>query len=103
LVDCTDNISSQLENQNIADNSKSKYVKAGYDGYGISINNRVGEWGESPDGYIIEPSWVVPAITVAALTVAKITRFTKSEIATTIPNILKSSTPKIEKFHSMNQ
>lgn len=103
LVDCTDNLDSQIKNQKIADESGSNYVKSGYDGYGITINNRVGEWGEAQDGYVIEPSWVVPAVTVAALTVAKITRFVNSEIATTIPRLLGCTTPGIKKFHSMDQ
>jgi len=72
IVDCTDNFASQLEIQEIAKNKGAIYVKAGYDGTHISISNSVAEWGESVDGYTVTPSWCVPAITVAALTVAKI-------------------------------
>jgi len=72
IVDCTDNFASQLEIQKIAKDKGAIYVKAGYDGTHISISNSVAEWGESVDGYTVTPSWCVPAITVAALTVAKI-------------------------------
>lgn len=101
LIDCTDNIASQLENQRIADKMGAKYVKAGYDGYNISLNNRVAEWGEAPDGYTIEPSWVVPATLIAALCVAKVLRFQGSEFASTIAALLKQKTPDIKKFRSM--
>jgi len=72
VVDCTDNFASQLEIQKIAKDKGAIYVKAGYDGTHISISNSVAEWGESVDGYTVTPSWCVPAVTVAALTVAKI-------------------------------
>jgi len=101
LVDCTDNYKSQIENQNIAGKFKALYTKVGYDGYGISINDRVAEWGEAEDGYTIEPSWVVPASVIAALAVAKIMRFQGREFHSTIPQMLGEKTPTIKKFRSM--
>ena len=89
LVDCTDNYHSQIENQRIANLKGMKYVKAGYDGESISIHNSVAEWGDSEDGYQIVPSWVVPASIVAALTVAKILKYEKSETITNIKSLFR--------------
>ena len=87
IVDCTDNFKSQLDIQEIAKNKGTIYVKAGYDGTHISISNCVGEWGEAPDGYTITPSWAVPAITVASLTVAKILKSCKKEATLDIMDV----------------
>lgn len=84
LIDCTDKIKSQIENERIAKKFGSKYVKAGYNGESITIANSVAEWGEADDGYTIIPSWVVPATTVAAMTIAKIMKYEKKEISRTI-------------------
>jgi len=91
LIDCTDNYESQIENQRIAKMKGMKYVKAGYDGEGFSIHNSVAEWGEADDGYQIVPSWVVPASIVAAMIVAKIVKYTKSECVTDIKGLFKVS------------
>jgi hypothetical protein len=64
-----------------------KYIKSGYDGTHISINDKIAEWGESQDGYRIVPSWAVPAIIVASLTVAKIMKYNTFELGTDISNI----------------
>jgi len=74
ILDCTDVHEAQLNNQKIADDNKINYFKAGYDGFSISLNNRVGEWdtGETPDGYQITPSYCVPAIVIASLAVHKV-------------------------------
>lgn len=87
LVDCTDNFKSQETNEIIAKGKGIKYVKAGYDGMSISINDTVAQWGETEDGYRVVPSFVVPAVIVAALTVAKIVKYEGYEVGTTIPNI----------------
>lgn len=87
LIDCTDNFESQLENQKIADKRGMKYIKAGYNGLSISINERVAEWGEAEDGYTVVPSWVVPASMVAALTVAKIMKFNNKELSCNIEKL----------------
>jgi tRNA A37 threonylcarbamoyladenosine dehydratase len=81
LVDCTDRTKSQEDNQNIAKKFGVKYIKAGYNGEHITIANSVAEWGESVDGYTVTPSWVVPAVTVAALTVGKIMKYVDKEIS----------------------
>ena len=87
VVDCTDKISSQTENQRIADKIGAKYLKSGYNGEHISINDRVAEWGEAEDGYTITPSWVVPASIIAALTVGKIMKYVNKEISTNLVDL----------------
>jgi molybdopterin/thiamine biosynthesis adenylyltransferase len=90
LVDCTDRLKAQEANQKFAKELNIKYFKAGYDGESFSIHNVVAEWGEIEDnGYTIVPSWVVPAVIVAALAVAKIMKYPNAEIATKLPNLLK--------------
>lgn len=88
LIDCTDNGESQIENQRLANNHGTRYMKAGYDGENLSIHNEVASWGEAPDGYQIIPSWVVPASIVAALTVAKIMKYPDGEPVTNIGNLM---------------
>lgn len=87
MIDCTDNLKSQMINQEIAKKFGSRYMKAGYNGESITIANAVAEWGEAPDGYTIVPSWIVPATIVAALTIAKIMKYEKYEIATEIKQL----------------
>ena len=89
VVDCTDNYKSQLKNQEIAKSINSIYFKAGYDGHKFSINNVVAEWGESEDGYQITPSWIVPAVMVAAISVAKIMKYYDYETALSIKELFK--------------
>jgi molybdopterin/thiamine biosynthesis adenylyltransferase len=89
IVDCTDNAESQIINQNFANNMGSKYFKAGYDGENFGIHNTIAEWGESTNGYTIVPSWVVPAVTVAALAVAKVLKYHDAECISSIKHQFK--------------
>lgn len=91
LIDCTDKFKSQLENQRIARKFGSNYCKAGYNGESITISNSVAEWETQnvPDGYTITPSWVVPATIAAALTIAKVMKYSNGEISKNIKQILE--------------
>lgn len=89
VIDCTDNGDSQIENQAIAGAMGARYFKAGYDGEGFGIHNTVAEWGESTDGYTIVPSWVVPAVVVAALAVAKVMKYPNKEVISSIPHLFR--------------
>jgi tRNA A37 threonylcarbamoyladenosine dehydratase len=84
LVDCTDELKSQEENQAIAIKHNASYMKVGYDGESFSINDKVAEWGEAEDGYVVVPSWCVPASIVGALAVAKIVKYPSKEVARTV-------------------
>lgn len=81
IIDCTDKFDSQLKHQQIAENRKIGYFKAGYNGTHMSLNNNVAEWGDAPDGYTINPSWVVPSVMIAALAVAKALKYGNVEMS----------------------
>jgi len=82
VIDCTDNHDAQIENQRMADAYGAKYVKAGYDGERMSLNDRVATWdsGDTQDGYRVTPSWAVPAIMIACLTVGKVMKYSGGEM-----------------------
>ena len=84
IIDCTDNMEAQITNQKIANNIGARYMKSGYNGEHISINNKVAEWGEAEDGYTEISSWVVPASIIASLTVGKIMKYYNKEISTNV-------------------
>lgn len=90
LVDCTDKVDAQSENQSIAKKKGVNYFKAGYDGENFGINNKVAEWGESTNGYTTVPSWVVPASLIAGMAVAKILRYPKAEMTSNIKGVFSS-------------
>lgn len=89
IVDCTDVFQAQVNNQEVADTNGIKYFKAGYDGFSISINNRVAQWdtGETPDGYQITPSYCVPAIAIASLAVHKVLTNSEKEIGCVVNDL----------------
>jgi len=87
LIDCTDELKSQEENQAIAQSHGARYMKVGYDGEGFSINDKVAEWGEAEDGYVVVPSWCVPASIVGALAVAKIVKYPSKEVARNVRDL----------------
>jgi molybdopterin/thiamine biosynthesis adenylyltransferase len=89
VIDCTDDGDAQINNQEIANAMGAKYFKAGYDGEGFGIHNTVAEWGESTDGYTIVPSWVVPAVVVASLAVAKVMKYPEKEVISSIPHLFR--------------
>lgn len=90
LIDCTDKLDAQRYNQSIANKKNIRYVKAGYNGFSISINNRVASWGDTPDGYTIIPSFIAPAVIVSGLVVTKVLKpeMTEKEISTNVLNML---------------
>ena len=82
VIDCTDNHEAQLNNQRMAQENGAKYLKAGYDGERMSLNDRVATWdsGDTQDGYRVTPSWAVPAIVIAALAVGKVLKYRDGEM-----------------------
>ena len=90
VIDCTDKAKAQIENQEIARKIKAKYFKAGYDGENFGIHNSVAEWGEDGEGYTIVPSWAVPAMIVAALSVAKVMKYEKKEVISSVDKLFRN-------------
>ena len=82
VIDCTDNYDSQIANQKMAADNGARYLKAGYDGERMSLNDRVATWdsGDTQDGYRVTPSWAVPAIIIAALAVGKVLKYQGGEM-----------------------
>ena len=74
LFDCTDMYNTQLKLSKWCQEKKIKYIRAGYDGIHGTVTGSVPEWSVAIDdnrGYTHVPSWVAPAVFVAALAVAK--------------------------------
>lgn len=92
VIDCTDSHKSQIENQRLADLYGAKYLKAGYDGERMSLNDRVAQWdaGETEDGYSVTPSWAVPAIMIAALAVGKVMKYHDGEMGCHMQDFYRS-------------
>lgn len=84
VIDCTDNMKSQLFHQKLATDNGAKYVKAGYNGTRMSLSEVIPQWdtSETPTegGYTVTPSWVVPAVTIAALAVGKILKYHNADL-----------------------
>ncbi len=91
IIDCTDVHKTQLNNQAFARNKGLKYMKIGYNGSHVSVSSTVGEWdtGDTPDGYTIIPSYVVPATIVAALAVHKILTNQESDMSCDVDDIFQ--------------
>lgn len=90
IVDCTDVQKAQEKNQEIANKRGIRYFKAGYDGEQFSIHNSVAMWGEAPDGYVVTPSWVVPATMIAAMAVAKIMKYPDAEVVSNVKGVFNA-------------
>ena len=69
VVDCSDDLKFQSALYEMCSKQGISYIKAGYDGTHITIAREVKNiWQtEEGNGYRVTPSWVVPAVTVAAL------------------------------------
>lgn len=90
LVDCTDKISSQKTVFDYAKSKSIRYMKVGYDGTHITVSNKIAGWGEAEDGYTITPSWVVPAVVVAAMAVGSIIKYAGKELSIDVSNLYRS-------------
>ncbi len=91
IIDCTDKHSVQIDNQQIANDNGVDYVKAGYDGFHITISNSIPLWDAKPErtegGYTIIPSFICPASIVASLTVNKILTNSDQEISCNLTDL----------------
>tara|TARA_R100001530_G_C4318013_1_gene154904 strand:+ start:1410 stop:2147 length:738 start_codon:yes stop_codon:yes gene_type:complete len=102
ILDCTDSPTSQIaiykETQKVG---LAKYVRAGYDGTGMTVTGHVSGWIKPQaerENYTIAPSWVVPAQIVAALAVAKIMKWPDQEVACDVSEIGIAVLQKTEKL-----
>ena len=95
IIDCTDSPKTQLELYNyckgiMSERASKLYIRAGYDGTRIMVTSTVSGWIKADveaEAYDTAPSWVVPAVTVAALAVAKMMMFFNQEVSLDISEI----------------
>lgn len=100
IVDCTDSPKTQFMLYNrckaVYDGRQTifpqgpRYIRAGYDGTNITVTSNVSGWikvNEEEEAYVINPSWVVPAVVVAALAVGKMMKYQNQEVSGDIGDI----------------
>lgn len=90
IIDCTDSPKSQYMLYNICKEARVPFIRAGYDGTHITVTSTVSGWIKTNienEDYTIRPSWVVPAVTVAALAVAKLMKYPNQETCLDISEI----------------
>lgn len=95
FIDCTDSPRAQFEIYNrckerLVDHTTPKYIRAGYDGTRITVTGAVSGWIRTDveeEDYTVNPSWVVPAVTVAALAVGKMEKYIDQEVSLDISEI----------------
>jgi molybdopterin/thiamine biosynthesis adenylyltransferase len=83
FLDCTDSPKAQANIYKKCKEIKATYIRAGYDGTHITVTSTVSGWIKSDveqENYQVNPSWVVPAATVAALAIGKLMKFHHQEI-----------------------
>jgi len=90
VIDCTDSPKAQYTIYNACKAIQRCYIRAGYDGTHITVTSNVSGWikiDEEQENYTVNPSWVVPAVTVAALAVGKLMKYADQEIGLDINEI----------------
>jgi len=90
IVDCTDSPKAQFTIYNACKKKGVNYIRAGYDGTRIMVTSNVSGWIKTDveeEAYTVNPSWVVPAVTVAALAVGKMEKYTDQEVGLDISEI----------------
>ena len=90
IIDCTDSPRAQYTIYNECKKHGTPYIRAGYDGTRITVTSNVSGWIRTDveeETYQVNPSWVVPAVTVAALAVGKMEKFFDQEVSLDIGEI----------------
>lgn len=90
IIDCTDSPKSQIMIYRKCLEQRVCYIRAGYDGTSIMVTSNVSGWikvDAEEEQYQVNPSWVVPAATVAALAVAKLMKFHEQEVGLDLSEI----------------
>ena len=90
IIECTDSPKSQLTLYKACKEKGELFIRAGYDGTRILVTSDVTGWMKDDveeEPYTVNPSWVVPAVVVAALAVAKMEKFFSQEVGLDISEI----------------
>lgn len=94
IVECTDSPRAQFAIYNAckkaAVNYPVRFIRAGYDGTRMTVTSSVSGWIKTDveeEAYTVAPSWVVPAVTVAALAVGKMMKYANQEVSLDLSEI----------------
>ena len=90
IIDCTDSPKAQFTIYNACKQQGMNFIRAGYDGTHITVTSNVSGWIKTDveeEDYTVRPSWVVPAVTVAALAVGKMLKYFNQEVSLGIEDI----------------
>lgn len=90
MIECTDSPRTQFSIYKACQKARVRFIRAGYDGLSVTVTSSVTGWMRTDveeENYAFNPSWVVPAVTVAALAVGKLMKFPTQEIALNIGEI----------------
>jgi len=90
IIDCTDSPRAQFAIYNACKDTAVTYIRAGYDGTNITVTSNVSGWIRTDveeENYTVQPSWVVPAVIVAALAVGKMEKYYNQEVGLDISEI----------------
>jgi hypothetical protein len=90
FIDCTDSPKAQYSIYKACLAHGVNYIRAGYDGTSITVAGGVSGWIRTDveeENYAVNPSWVVPAVTVAALAVGKLMKYPRQEVSLDISEI----------------
>lgn len=90
IIECTDSPRAQFGIYKACKEHTIRFIRAGYDGTRITVTSNVTGWMRTDveeETYTINPSWVVPAVVVAALAVGKMLKFFNQEVALDISDI----------------
>jgi len=90
IVECTDSPRAQFAIYNATKKAGKIFIRAGYDGTKITVTSNVTGWMKTDveeETYTTNPSWVVPAVIVAALAVGKIEMYFNQEVSLDISEI----------------
>ena len=90
IVECTDSPRAQFTIYNACKKAGRNFIRAGYDGTRITVTSVISGWIRTDveeENYEVNPSWVVPAVVVAALAVGKMEKYNSQEVSLDISEI----------------
>jgi len=103
VIDCTDSPKAQHTLYNACLKAHKGYIRAGYDGTHMTVTSNVSGWIKKDveeEQYEINPSWVVPSATVAALAVAKLMKYPQQEVGLDLSEI---GVPAVQRYKRLSK
>jgi len=90
IIECTDSPRAQYTTYKACKKAGVPFIRAGYDGTRITVTSDVTGWMRTDveeENYMVNPSWVVPAMAAAVLVVGKMEKFFNQEVSLDISEI----------------